>query len=154
MQSGSKSVGGSFRSQPSLRPFASPPHHPTIPLHPFRAHIPDGTLEDLGARLNATADIVATYENSFAPEDESYGLRKEWMDDAVAYWRDGFDWRTVEKEINGFPNYTTTLSTRGHTFTVHFMALFSEKPDAVPVIMTHGWPGGSPKRRSSRSSPR
>lgn len=41
------------------------------------------------------------------------------------------------------PNFTTTLETRGHTFTVHFAALFSEKKDAVPIIMTHGWPGQS-----------
>lgn len=145
-------LGGGPHPQPTMPSFSSPPHHTTIPLHQFRAHIPDHLVEDLIARLNAVPDILPTYENSFAPDSESYGLRKDWMDNAIMYWRNEFDWRKVEWEINGFPNYTTTLSTRGHTLSVHFMALFSEREDAVPVIMTHGWPGESEERRGPRSS--
>jgi microsomal epoxide hydrolase len=137
-------LGGGLHCQPTLAPFFTPPHPPTIPVHPFRAHIPDAPLEDLSLRLNAVADILPTYENSFAPESatgENYGLTKDWMDRAIWTWRNEFDWRKVEGEINKFPNYTTMLETRGHTFTVHFVGLFSEREDAVPVVMTHGWPG-------------
>lgn len=49
--------------------------------------------------------------------------------------------RKTEADINAFPHFTALLSTGGHNYTVHFMALFSEKKDAIPVVMTHGWPG-------------
>lgn len=51
--------------------------------------------------------------------------------------------RKSEEEFNSFPHYTAPLSTNGHNHTIHFMALFSKNKDAVPVIMTHGWPGTS-----------
>lgn len=51
------------------------------------------------------------------------------------------DRRKTEEEINSFPNYKAKLEHKGHSHDVHFIALFSKKKDAVPIIMTHGWPG-------------
>ena len=49
--------------------------------------------------------------------------------------------RAVESEINTFPNYTLPILHSGHTYTTHFIALFSAKPDAIPILLLHGWPG-------------
>ena len=49
--------------------------------------------------------------------------------------------RSIEKRINSFSNYTAEIEHDGNKYSVHFMGLFSEKKDAQPIIMTHGWPG-------------
>jgi microsomal epoxide hydrolase len=49
--------------------------------------------------------------------------------------------RKVEDDINSFPNYTGSLEHKGHSYKVHFLALYSRKKDAIPIVMTHGWPG-------------
>lgn len=51
--------------------------------------------------------------------------------------------RDKEKQWNVFPNYTMDVEHQGHKYTMHFLALFSEKEDAVPIVMLHGWPGMS-----------
>lgn len=49
--------------------------------------------------------------------------------------------RKHEAEINSVPNYTVSINDNGHEHTIHFAALFSEKADAVPIVLLHGWPG-------------
>lgn len=129
------------------KPFARLPHAPSFPaaspLHPFTAHFPQPDLDRLQRRLDDTQDILTTYENSFAPEEHAMGMRKSWMEAALGHWRAGFDWRKVEREINTYGNWTVSLKARQHEISVHFMGLFSEKEGAVPVVMSHGWPGES-----------
>jgi pimeloyl-ACP methyl ester carboxylesterase len=55
----------------------------------------------------------------------------------VEYWRDGYDWRAWEARLNSYPQFTTTID--GHN--VHFLHVTSPEPDALPLILTHGWPG-------------
>lgn len=58
------------------------------------------------------------------------------------HWLNKYDWRKTEDHINSFPNFTASIKARdGDTYSVHFAALFSEKPDAVPICLLHGWPG-------------
>jgi microsomal epoxide hydrolase len=129
--------------QKSTSPFAAPPSGTTLSLHPFQSHVPQADLDRLKRKLNDTEDIPSTYENSFAPAGMELGVRKGWMEEMLGLWRGEYDWRKTEIEFNEFPHYTTPISTGGHNHTVHFMALFSQNKDAVPVVMTHGWPGQS-----------
>jgi len=59
------------------------------------------------------------------------------MKELAAYWRDSYDWRTHEATINAFPQFTTTIDGAN----VHFLHIRSPEPDALPLILTHGWPG-------------
>ncbi|KAK6597580.1 epoxide hydrolase 4 [Botrytis cinerea] len=66
-----------------------------------------------------------------------FGITHEWITKTKDYWLHEYDWRAQEKHINSFPNYTVEIE----GLTVHFVALFSEKEDAVPITLLHGWPG-------------
>lgn len=125
----------------SSSPFAGPPSGNKLQLRAFQSHIPQADIDRLKRKLNDVEDIPSTYENSFAPEDMELGVRKGWMEEMLSVWRREYDWRKTEEEFNAFPHYTTPLSAGGHNYSVHFMALFSDNKDAVPVVMTHGWPG-------------
>jgi len=72
------------------KPFSSFPHDPTIPLHPFAPHILQSELDHLHSRLNNAGEIRITFENSFS--DRDLGIKKGWMDEALEYWREGFNW--------------------------------------------------------------
>lgn len=65
------------------------------------------------------------------------GVTYEWLSAAKQHWLTKYDWRAQEARINSFPNYTMTIE----NIPVHFIGLFSQKPDAAPVIFMHGWPG-------------
>ncbi|WVR06130.1 hypothetical protein IAU60_003160 [Kwoniella sp. DSM 27419] len=108
------------------------PHKPTIQLDEFHPSIPQIRLDDLKDRLRRSVEILPTYENTC---EDDLGVKKDWMEGALKA-------RGTEKDIDSFPHYTTELTTK-HKMLIHFTALFSKKADAVPVIMTHGWPGGS-----------
>lgn len=76
-------------SSPS--PFAQAPSTSSLKLHPFKPHIPQADIDRLQRKLNDVEDIPATYENSFAPEEMELGVRKGWVEEMLAEWRE-FDW--------------------------------------------------------------
>ncbi|KAH7013971.1 epoxide hydrolase [Ilyonectria destructans] len=74
-------------------------------------------------------------------EDNEFGISREWLIEAKAAWMK-HDWRKEEKLINSNPNFMTTVDDPElGSVKIHFTALFSTKPDALPLIMLHGWPG-------------
>ncbi|RFU33849.1 hypothetical protein B7463_g2486, partial [Scytalidium lignicola] len=75
-----------------------------------------------------------TYES--LQKDHRYGITTEWLISAKKSWMD-FKWRSVESYINSFPQFTYNIE----GMTIHFLALFSQKPNAIPVMLIHGWPG-------------
>jgi pimeloyl-ACP methyl ester carboxylesterase len=77
-----------------------------------------------------------TYEAS-EQNKPKFGITHEWITKTKDYWLHEYDWRAQEKHINSFPNYTVEIE----GLTIHFVALFSEKIDAVPITLLHGWPG-------------
>jgi len=92
----------------------------------FRIEVPEAELEDLRARLRRTR----------WPEretDRSQGVPLDDMQDLCAYWADGYDWRATEARLNALPQFRAGG--------IHFIHLRSQKPDALPLILTHGWPG-------------
>ncbi|KAK0879689.1 hypothetical protein LTR87_006490 [Friedmanniomyces endolithicus] len=70
-----------------------------------------------------------------------WGISREWVADAKQHWETKYDWRKTEDRINSYPNFTVPIEDSGFEFQIHFTALFSKKPDAVPLALLHGWPG-------------
>lgn len=96
----------------------------------FEVNVPPADMDDLADRLMRVrwADP--------APGD-GYGVNLAVVQDLVKYWRDGYDWRTWEARLNGYPQYTTVIDGQR----IHFLHVRSPEPDALPLILTHGWPG-------------
>lgn len=97
----------------------------------FEIDVPQDTLDDLRARLAMTRwpDVVkgARWD---------YGTNREYLEDLVAYWRDGFDWRAQEAALNGFAHYRAEVGGIG----VHFIHEPGMGTDPMPIVLTHGWP--------------
>lgn len=99
-------------------------------IHPFRLEIDPARLDDLRARLAATRwprPVV---------DDFSHGQATSLVRELAAYWRDGFDWRAQEARLNALPQFLTEIDGQP----VHFIHVRSAEPDALPLILTHGWP--------------
>jgi len=112
---------------------------PTDDVQAFTARATDAELDDLRARLAAarlpeaeTVDQAATGRRRW---DQGVPLAD--LVDLVGYWRTGYDWRRFEAELDRIGQFRTTVDGLG----VHFLHRRSDRPDATPLVMTHGWPG-------------
>ncbi len=99
---------------------------------PFRIEIPQAELDDLNDRLAATR-----WPDELPGVGWSYGVPSGYAKKLAEYWRTGFDWRAAEARLNAFPQFTTEIDGQN----VHFLHVRSPEPDALPLILTHGWPG-------------
>jgi len=101
-------------------------------IKPFRVAVSDDVLRDLQARLRNTrwpdAELVG---------DWSQGVPLAWIQDMCHYWAEHYDWRRREAALNRFDHFITELD----TLDVHFIHARSPHPDAMPLLITHGWPG-------------
>jgi epoxide hydrolase len=103
---------------------------PVDDVTPFRVAVPQFDLDDLRARLGATRwPEPAT--------DPGQGVALDELQALCAYWADGYEWRSVEARLNGIGQYRTTIDGLG----IHFLHRRSNDPDALPLVLTHGWPG-------------
>ncbi|KAF5003874.1 hypothetical protein FDECE_9604 [Fusarium decemcellulare] len=104
----------------------------------FSLHVSDEDVEEFKALLNLSKIGPPTWENN----SQGFGVRRKWLSDAKSFWLQHFEWRQHEKLINSFPNFKTIVTDPVHdSLSIHFVALFSNKPDAIPIIFLHGWPG-------------
>jgi epoxide hydrolase len=101
-------------------------------ISPFRIDVPEGELEDLRARLERTR-----WPGGLAPAGWSRGVPEEYLRELVGYWRTEYDWRAHERRLNRLPQFMTTIDGQR----IHFAHVRSPEPDALPLILTHGWPG-------------
>src|SRR5262245_45541058 len=101
-------------------------------IEPFSIHVPDAVLADLKQRL-ARARPPEELDGS----GWTYGTNRTYLMELVAYWRDTFDWRAQEKRLNQFEQFKTTIDGIG----IHFIHRRSKEPNALPLILVHGWPG-------------
>ncbi|RDB28121.1 putative epoxide hydrolase [Hypsizygus marmoreus] len=107
---------------------------------PFELKIPNDAVDELKLLLKHSKVPPDTYENT--QEDRRYGVTTKWIREAKARWENNFDWRAHEAHINSFPHYISPIvDDDGTTYNIHFVALFSQKPDAIPIVLLHGWPG-------------
>ncbi|PLB52744.1 putative epoxide hydrolase [Aspergillus steynii IBT 23096] len=116
-------------------PYGKLPPAASISPAPFTVSIPQQQLEELSTLVRLSKTAPPTYENS--QPDGRFGVTSEWLTTMRQKWLLDFDWRALEARTNSFPQFTTEIE----DIKLHFLALFSEKPDAVPVVLLHGWPG-------------
>lgn len=98
----------------------------------FRIEIPQAALDDLHDRLDCTR-----WPTELPGVGWDRGVPVAYLRTLADYWRNGYDWRAAEARINQFPQYTTDIDGT----TVHFLHVRSPEPQALPLILTHGWPG-------------
>ena len=104
----------------------------TEDIRPFRLNIPQSELDDLQRRLDATR-----WPDRELVQDWSQGAPLEKIRDLVEYWRTRYDWRRCEAFLNGLNQHQTAID----GVDIYFQHIRSPSPQAVPLIMTHGWPG-------------
>ncbi|MBP2327773.1 pimeloyl-ACP methyl ester carboxylesterase [Kibdelosporangium banguiense] len=100
-------------------------------IRPFRIDIPQADLDDLHTRL-----AMARFPNQLRGDGWSRGVPVSHLREVAEYWRTTYDWRAHEARLNEFPQYITEIDGLG----VHFLHVRSPEPDALPLVLTHGWP--------------
>ncbi|MFF2040670.1 epoxide hydrolase family protein [Kitasatospora sp. NPDC058170] len=101
-------------------------------MRPFRIDVPQEALDDLHRRLAATR-----WPGELPGTGWQRGVPLGYLKELAEYWRTGFDWRKTEEHLNSFPQFLTEID----GVDIHFVHVRSPEPDAVPLILTHGWPG-------------
>jgi pimeloyl-ACP methyl ester carboxylesterase len=98
----------------------------------FKAQVPQAALEDLRRRIAETR-----WPDRETVNDQSQGIQLSKIKPLVEYWGTGYDWRKAEAKLNALPQFMTTID----GVDIHFIHVRSRHPNAMPLIMTHGWPG-------------
>jgi hypothetical protein len=101
-------------------------------IRPFRINVPEQDLVDLRRRLAATR-----WPDKETVADASQGVPLAVVQELVRYWQTDYDWRKVEARLNALPQFVTEID----GVDIHFVHVRSKLPNALPVIITHGWPG-------------
>jgi epoxide hydrolase len=101
-------------------------------IEEFRIDIPQAELDDLRERLARTR-----WPDQLPGVGWDYGIALDDVRELAEYWRTGYDWRVHERRLNSFPQFTTAIDGQA----VHFLHVRSASPGALPLVMTHGWPG-------------
>ena len=101
-------------------------------VHSFRIDIPQAEIDRLLRRLDETR-----WPEPLPGDGWDTGVPVSWLRELAGYWRSGYDWRAAERELNQIPQFTTVIDGQQ----IHFMHVRSPEKDALPLILTHGWPG-------------
>ncbi|XVQ06571.1 epoxide hydrolase family protein [Spirillospora sp. CA-255316] len=101
-------------------------------INPFRIDIPQADLDDLRDRLARTR-----WPDELPGTGWSYGVPSSYAKELAEYWQTEYDWRGQEAALNEYPQFTTEIDGQN----IHFLHVRSPEPDALPLILTHGWPG-------------
>ena len=103
-------------------------------VRPFQVAVGDDVLDDLAARLGRVRwpDEIPGSAGTW-----EYGTDLGYLQELVAYWRDGYDWRAQEKAINEFPQFMAEVD----GIDVHFLHVEGQGPAPLPLLLCHGWPG-------------
>lgn len=116
------------------------PTNATLKPQPFKANVEEQKLQHMKDLIKLSPVGRKTFENS--ANKRRYGMERDWLSHAKKVWETTYDWRKSEARINSFPNFTVPVKDNdGTEINVHFIALFSEKQDAIPIAFFHGWPG-------------
>jgi pimeloyl-ACP methyl ester carboxylesterase len=104
----------------------------TDAIRPFRVTVPEEALIDLRARI-----AVTRWPERETVDDFSQGVQLEKLRPLLNYWGSSYDWRKAEAKLNALPQFITEID----GLDIHFIHVRSQHPNALPMIMTHGWPG-------------
>ncbi|GAA5828924.1 hypothetical protein JCM11251_005920 [Rhodosporidiobolus azoricus] len=111
----------------------------TLNIERFRPSFSGDELAGLKQFIRSSKLPRATY----ASKQEKYGITHEWIDRALDRWQNGFDWKEHEERINSVENYHATVEDEGHDYKLHLIYHESKDPDAIPLLLLHGWPGSA-----------
>lgn len=101
-------------------------------IRPFKISIPQAKLDELKRRIAETR-----FPDQETVKDESQGIQLAQLQALVAYWGKGYDWRKIEKKLNALPQFVTNID----GLDIQFIHVRSKESNALPIILTHGWPG-------------
>jgi hypothetical protein len=101
-------------------------------VRPFRIDVPEEDLVELRRRIEATR-----WPSKELVPDRSQGVQLATMQELARYWATDYDWRKAETKLNALPQFTTEID----GVDIHFIHVKSPNENALPLIMTHGWPG-------------
>ena len=101
-------------------------------IRPFQVNVPEAELTDLRRRINATR-----WPDRETVADESQGLPLATIQELARYWATDYDWRKIEAKLNALPQFLTEID----GLDIHFIHVRSKHQNALPLIVTHGWPG-------------
>jgi pimeloyl-ACP methyl ester carboxylesterase len=104
----------------------------TMAIRPFRVNVPEEQLAELRQRIAATR-----WPDRETVIDATQGVQLATMRKLARYWATDYDWRKIEARLNALPQFVTTID----GLDIHFIHVRSRNPDALPIIITHGWPG-------------
>ena len=103
-----------------------------VDIRPFRVNFPDESLAELRRRIAATR-----WPDKETVSDSSQGVPLATIRELARYWATDYDWRKAEAKLNAFPQFVTNID----GLDIHFIHVRSKNPNALPIIITHGWPG-------------
>jgi pimeloyl-ACP methyl ester carboxylesterase len=103
-----------------------------VSVRPYRIQVPQSALDDMKRRILATR-----WPEKETVSDDSQGVQLATMRALADYWANGYDWRACETYLNNLPNFVTEID----GLDIHFLHIRSKHADALPIIVTHGWPG-------------
>src|SRR6266446_877367 len=124
------SLAAATRAAAEVGPFVPPPD--TSAVTPFSVRIPHPQLTDLKRRLSETR-----WPEREPVSDWSQGAPLDRLRSLMTYWEKEYDWRRAERQLNGFPQFRINIDGLG----IHFLHVRSKHEGALPIILTHGWPG-------------
>lgn len=101
-------------------------------IRPFKAHVPQAAIDDMRRRIAMTR-----WPDKETVADRSQGFQLAELQQLVSYWGTAYDWRKAEEKLNSLPQYKTRID----GLDIHFIQVKSKNPHALPLIITHGWPG-------------
>src|SRR5215469_7589237 len=104
----------------------------TNAIRPFHVHMSDSALADLRRRIHATR-----WPEKETVTDNSQGVPLATMQELARHWGTDYDWREVETKLNALPQFVTSID----GLDIHFIHVRSNEKNALPLIITHGWPG-------------
>ncbi|HEY8057092.1 MAG TPA: epoxide hydrolase N-terminal domain-containing protein, partial [Acidimicrobiales bacterium] len=104
----------------------------TDSIEPFGVRVDEAVLDDLRRRLEHTR-----FPDQIEGTGWEYGIPSDYLCRLLAYWRDEYDWRAQEARLNQFEHFRTEVDGQS----IHFIHARSEHADAMPLLLTHGWPG-------------
>lgn len=116
----------------SITDIATPPGGDKTALRPLRIHVPESQLSDLRRRIKATR-----WPDREIVNDDSQGVPLATIQTLAQHWATDYDWRKCEAKLNALPNFVTEID----GLDIHFIHVRSKHENAMPLIVTHGWPG-------------
>src|SRR5262245_53849597 len=128
----SRSVNTRTSDAPSAAQQHSKPKTEKNRIRPFQVNVPEAELTELRRRIKATR-----WPDRETVADQTQGVQLATTQALARYWATEYDWRKVEAKLNALPNFITEID----GLDIHFIHVRSKHENALPLIITHGWPG-------------